>query len=90
MYREGRTPFTSVSTTKLLGRLLDEARLQQALARVQATRDRIERGACDSAANAQGSTVTTATLTSKFSLGHPLMSFIEGSHQAAPEPVEHK
>jgi hypothetical protein len=38
MYREGRTPFTSVFTIKLLGRLLDEARLQQALARVQATR----------------------------------------------------
>jgi hypothetical protein len=44
MYGEGRTPFTSVSTIKLLGSLLDEARLQQALARVQATRDRIERG----------------------------------------------
>jgi hypothetical protein len=42
MYREGRTPFTSVFTIKLLGRL-DEARLQQALARVQATRARIER-----------------------------------------------
>jgi hypothetical protein len=36
MYREGRAPFTSVFTIKLLGRL-DEAQLQ-ALARVQATR----------------------------------------------------
>ena len=44
--------------------------------------------ACDLAANAEGSTVTTATLTSKFSLGHPLMSLIEGWHQAAPEPFE--
>ena len=35
MYREGRTPFTSVFTIKLLGRL-DEGRLRQALARVQA------------------------------------------------------
>jgi hypothetical protein len=37
MYREGRTPFTSVFAIKLLDRL-DEARLQHALARVQATR----------------------------------------------------
>ena len=35
MYRDGHTPFTSVFTIKLLGRL-DEARLRQALARVQA------------------------------------------------------
>jgi hypothetical protein len=35
MYREGRTPFTSLFTIKLLGEL-DEARLRQALARVQA------------------------------------------------------
>jgi hypothetical protein len=86
MYREGSTAFTSVFPIKLLGRL-DEARLQQALARAQATRARIERAPCDPAANAEGSTVTTVTLTSKFSLGHPLMSFIEGWHPAAPEPV---
>jgi hypothetical protein len=35
MYREGRAPFTSVFAIKLLGRLY-EARLQQALVRVQA------------------------------------------------------
>jgi hypothetical protein len=35
MYREGRTPFTSVFTLKLVGGL-EAARLQQALARVQA------------------------------------------------------
>jgi hypothetical protein len=35
MYREGRTPFTSVFTIKLVGGL-EEAGLQQALARVQA------------------------------------------------------
>jgi hypothetical protein len=37
MYREGRTPFASVFAIKMLGRLY-EARLQQALVRVQATR----------------------------------------------------
>jgi hypothetical protein len=35
MYREGRTPFTSVFTIKVLGEL-DEGQLRQALARVQA------------------------------------------------------
>ena len=35
MYREGRTPFTCVFTIKLLGEI-DEGRLRQALARVQA------------------------------------------------------
>lgn len=35
MYREGRTPFTTVFTVKLAG-ALDEERLRQALARVQA------------------------------------------------------
>src|SRR6266446_7484380 len=35
MYREGRTPFTSVFTIQLLGRL-EEGRLRQALARLQA------------------------------------------------------
>jgi NRPS condensation-like uncharacterized protein len=35
MYREGRTPFTTIFTIKLLG-TMDEARLRQALARVQA------------------------------------------------------
>ena len=35
MYRDGRTPFTSVFTIQLLGRL-EEGRLRQALARLQA------------------------------------------------------
>ena len=35
MYREGRTPFTSVFSIQLLGRL-EEGRLRQALARLQA------------------------------------------------------